>query len=135
MIADNPEYMPRRAKFGDAGYDIYAPCRMVLNSTQWQTFDLGFRFEEGDIPTGWCAMVMVRSSTGARDGLHLRNVPGLIDSGYRQNVKATLQVDGSEVVYEPGDRILQFIIVPCAIIPNEIPPEGARDGGYGSTGA
>lgn len=135
MISENPKYVPRRAKEGDAGYDIYAPHRMVLNCTQWQTFDLEFRFEEGDIPEGYVALVMPRSSTGSKHGLHLRNTVGVIDSGYRNNVLATLKVDGDEVVYEPGDRILQFVLVPFGIIRGEIPPEGKRDGGYGSTGA
>lgn len=133
MICDEGVMMPRRAREGDAAYDIYAPHRLVLNN-RWQTVDLGFRFEEGDIPPGWAALVITRSSTGAKDGLHIRNVPGLIDSGYRQNIKATLSMDGQEKVYEKDDRILQFIIIPVGVIPNEIPPEGTRTGGYGSTG-
>lgn len=134
MICDDGVMTPRRAKTGDAGYDIYAPKRMVL-CRAWQTFDLGFRFEPGDIPYGCVALVVPRSSTGAKDGLHIRNTVGVIDSGYRDNVLATLSVDGDEVVYEKGDRILQFVLVPFAVMPDEIPPTERREGGYGSTGA
>lgn len=133
MKADKQGMLPRRAKKGDAGYDIFAPKRMVV-TRQWQTFDLGFRFEEGDIPEGYVAIVAPRSSTGSKMGLHLRNTIGIIDSGYRDNVLATMAVDGDEAVFEEGSRPLQFILVPCGVIKGEIPPEEERAGGYGSSG-
>ena len=134
MICDEGVMMPRRARMGDAGYDIYAPHRLVLNN-RWQTVDLGFRFEDGDIPEGYVALVVPRSSTGAKHGLHIRNTIGIIDSNYRENVLATLSVDGQEMIYEKDDRILQFVLVPFGTMPWEIPPQGKREGGYGSTGA
>lgn len=134
MICDEGVSMPRRATKDSAGYDVYAPMRMVLN-TRWQTFDMGFRFEPGDIPEGCVALMVTRSSTGAKHGVHIRNPVGVIDHGYYQNVRATLSVDESERVYERGERVLQFIIVPFITMKGEIPPEDERNGGYGSTGA
>ena len=134
MISDNPEYIPRRATIGSAGYDVYAQKRIVLNGTEWQTVDMGFRFEEGDIPSGCVAILTVRSSAGSKKGVHMRNTIGIIDSDYHENVLATMKTDGEEAVFEAGDRILQFIIVPFMTVKGEIEPKAARTSGYGSTG-
>ena len=134
MICDDGVEMPRRATKGSAGYDICAPVRLVLNRTEWTAVDLGFRFEEGDIPEGHVALVQVRSSLGMKKGVHLRNGFGIIDSDYRDNVRASLSSDKDEVILNKGDRILQFIIVPFATMPGEIPPSEERSGGIGSTG-
>lgn len=134
MISDNEVNKPRRATTGSAGYDVFAPRRTVLNETEWETVDLGFRFEKGDIPEGHVALMMVRSSVGAKKGVHLRNAIGVIDSDYLENVKATLKTDVEEVVFEKGDRILQFLIVPFVTIENEEKPTDTRVSGYGSTG-
>jgi len=135
MRCDEGIEMPRRATKGSAGYDVYAPKRIVLNRTEWEDIDLGFAFEEGDIPPGHVALMQVRSSVGAKKGVHLRNGLGIIDSDYRDNVRAMLGCDGMEAVMEKGDRILQFIIVPFAVMPGEIEPTAERNGGVGSTGA
>ena len=134
MIASDPRFMPRRATKGSAGYDVYAPKRIVLNETEWQTVDLGFRFEPGDIPEGHVALMEVRSSVGAKKGVHLRNALGIIDADYYENVRATMKTDWGEAVLEQGDRILQFIIVPFVTMRSEIEPVTVRTSGYGSTG-
>lgn len=134
MIADNEELIPRRATTGSAGYDIFAPGRIVLNSTEWQSVDLGFRFEPGDMGKNVFAHLVVRSSTGNKKGVHLRTGCSVIDSDYYLNVTATMKSDGDEVVFEKGDRILQFILVKHELIPNEIVPEDKRIAGEGSTG-
>lgn len=126
--------MPRRATHGSAGYDVYAPKRIVLNGTEWQTVDLGFRFEPGDMKDSQGALMIVRSSTGNKKGVHLRTGASWIDSDYYHNVVATMRTDGDEAVFEKGDRILQFIVLDTGRIPNEIPPETERNGGVGSTG-
>ena len=133
MICDEGMEMPRRMTKDSAGYDIFAPCDMVL-TTRPKTFDLGFRFEEGDMPRQACAIMVPRSSTGNKKGLHIRGTLGIIDSGYRNNVLVTLKVDEGKVAFKKGDRILQFFIVPVLTIPKEIEPQEKRKGGYGSTG-
>lgn len=134
MICDEGVMMPRRATKGSAGYDVYAPKRIVLNASEWQVVDLGFRFEPGDIPESFAAFLMVRSSVGAKKGVHMRNAVGLIDSDYHENVMATLKTDREEAVFEKGDRILQFYISPVHRIEGEIEPTETRISGYGSTG-
>ena len=125
--------MPRRATRNSAGYDVYAMQDMVV-TTRPKTFDLGFRFEDGDMPAMAGALLMPRSSTGNNKGLHLRGTLGLIDSDYRENVRATLCVDEGTAVFKRGDRILQFFIVSTLRVPGEIEPIEERNGGYGSTG-
>ena len=134
MKCDECTQLPRRATVDSAGYDVYAPERLVLNSTEWANVDLGFRFEPGDIPPGHVALMAVRSSVGAKKGVHLRNAIGVIDADFYENVLATLKTDWDEVVFEKGDRILQFIIVPFVTIKGEIEPTATRTSGYGSTG-
>ena len=133
MIADKPEYMPRRATQLSAGYDVYAPKRMVVTK-QWQQFDLGFRFERGDMQPTEFALLAVRSSVGNKKGVHMRTGVSIIDCDYYDNVYVTLCTDAEEVVFEPGDRVLQFIIVPFVKMAEEIKPEAVRNGGQGSTG-
>ena len=127
---------PRRKTIGSCGYDIYCPCDCVIyhNPT---TLDLGILMEPGDIPEGHFAMLVPRSSTGAKEGLHLRNSIGIIDSSYTMDtIKATLYVDSNTPkIFFKNSRILQMIIVPYGIIASEIPPSEERTGGYGSTGA
>lgn len=133
MIADNPEYTPRRATKHSAGYDVYAPRRMVVTK-QWQTFDLGFRFEDGDMKPSQFAMMLVRSSVGNKKGVHMRTGVSIIDADYRQNVLITLAADTDEVVFEQGDRIIQLILCGYEIALGEITPTEERTGGVGSTG-
>lgn len=133
MICEEGVEMPRRATVDSSGYDVYAPFDLVV-STRARTVDLGFRFEEGDLAKHTCAILMPRSSTGNKKGLHIRGTIGLIDSGYRDNVLATLMTDEGTVRFKKGERILQFFIVNTGIIPNEIVPSKERKGGYGSTG-
>ena len=134
MLVDEGVMMPRRATTGSAGYDIFAPKRIVLNSTEWQSVDLGFRFEPGDMGKNVFAHLVVRSSSGNKKGVHLRTGCSVIDSDYYLNVRATMKTDGDEVVFEKGDRILQFILIKHELIPNEVVPVDERVAGEGSTG-
>ena len=133
MICDDGVKLPRRATDESSGYDIYAPRDMMV-TTRPQTFDLGFRFEYGDLARNSCAILMPRSSTGNKQGLHIRGTIGLIDSDYHDNVLATLVADEGCIGYRKDDRILQFFIINTGILPNEIVPTDKRSGGYGSTG-
>ena len=153
---------PVRKTKGSCGYDIYAPKDLVIGNTAI-TIDTGIMMEPGDIPEGYMAMVVPRSSMGAK-GLHLRNTIGIIDADYTMDtIKATLYCDQhvsplmgaetievsedrrirgavSETPYEnfisikKNERILQMVLVPYAIISGEDAPTAERKGGYGSTG-
>lgn len=126
--------MPRRATTGSAGYDVFAPERMVI-TTEWKTFDTGVAFEDGDMSDFQCALLLIRSSAGNKRGVHLRTGVSLIDSDYRDNILVTLATDEGEAVIEKGERICQLAIVSFGILPNEIVPKAIRNGGIGSTGA
>lgn len=128
--------LPQRKTLGSCGYDIHCPTDLVVYH-QPTTIDLGILMEPGDIPDGYFAMLVPRSSTGSKDGLHLRNSVGIIDSSYTMDtIKATLYVDSdTPKIFFKNDRILQMVIVPYGIVASEIPPTEERKGGYGSTGA
>ena len=127
--------LPRLATVGSCGYDVFCP-RTIEVTREPVTIDLGILMEAGDIQEGCFAMLLPRSSTGAKAGLHLRNSMGIIDSSYTMDtIKATLYVDAEHKVFFENDRILQMVIVPYAVIQSEIPPVEERKGGYGSTGA
>ena len=92
------------------------------------------------IPVGYAGLVTPRSGLAVRHGLTVLNGPGLVDSGYRGELKVTLVNLGAEpAVLERGDRIAQLVIVPVEtqeLIPVTELPESARgSAGFGSTGA
>lgn len=150
--------LPMRKTKGSCGYDIHAPRDMIVTDVA-VTVDTGILMEPGDIPSGFCALIVPRSSTGSK-GLHLRNTVGVIDSDYTMDtIKATIYCDQhiegvkntpvgdnnlkTSLVEEPtenfirvrkNDRILQMVLVPFGIITSEVSPKDIREGGYGSTG-
>lgn len=133
--------LPRRKTKGSCGYDIYCPLDITIVN-EARTIDTGIMMEPGDIPEGYFAMIVPRSSMGS-SGLHLRNTVGIIDSDYTMDtIKATLYMDQhsygakgyDRMELKKNDRILQMVIVPFGTIPNEETPTEERKGGYGSTG-
>lgn len=137
--------LPQRQTEDSCGYDIYAPCDMVITRDATK-YDLGILMEPGDIPKGYFALILPRSSTGNK-GLCIRNTAGVIDSDYTMDtIKATLYIDdhggdrmidvahAQKLEFPKNSRILQMILVPHGIIPTEIPPTQKREGGIGSTG-
>lgn len=131
--------LPRRARRGDAGYDIFLPkdIEFIPRNGRRLVLDTGICMEEGDIPDGHVGLILPRSSAGMKWGVSLMNTVGVIDSGYRDPIKLGLWLnDGSVDILrlKKGDRIAQMVIVPFATIPGEEPPTEERDGGVGSTG-
>ena len=130
--------LPMRARKGDAGYDFFLPCSLTLKKGQRVMVDTGIIMEEGDIPEGYVMLLFPRSGSGSKFGLALANTVGVIDSGYRDSIKAKLWLndpDTSGMDIPQGARFMQGVLVPYGIIPTEIPPEEERSGGFGSTGA
>jgi len=93
-----------------------------------------------EIPEGCAGLVLPRSGLAAKHGIALVNAPGLIDSGYRGELKVLLLNTDREEPFriEPGDRIAQLLIVPFeAVTPVEVTELTATargDGGFGSSG-
>src|ERR687898_3025895 len=103
--------LPSRAHDGDAGLDLYAAEAAIIEPGERATVATGIAVE---IPAGFTGLVLPRSGLAARHGIELVNAPGLIDSGYRGEVRILLlNTDRSEAFeIEPGDRIAQLVIAP-----------------------
>ncbi len=92
------------------------------------------------IPEGYAGLVTPRSGLALRHGIGVVNGPGLVDSGYRGEIKVLLVNHGPEIVrLARGDRIAQLVVVPVALQEysevDELPESGRGAGGFGSTGA
>ena len=92
------------------------------------------------LPEGHGGFVLPRSGLAAKHGVTLANSPGLIDAGYRGEVKVALINLDPDHDYEvrAGDRIAQLVILPVppvAFVPTDTLPESTRgEGGFGSSG-
>ena len=124
--------LPQKANETDACYDCYA-AEMEETDTH-VTYNLGFALE---IPQGWCALIFPRSSV-MKYGLSLANCVGIIDSGYRGEVKAVFTKLGFGNIYNVNDRVCQimFYRLPSTqfVLVNSLDEENNRGGGFGSTG-
>ena len=129
--------LPSRAHDGDAGLDLYAAEAAVLEPGARVSVATGVAVE---IPPGHAGLVLPRSGLAARHGIALVNAPGLIDSGYRGELRVLLlNTDRHEAfAIEPGDRIAQLLLTPFATAePIEVAELGASargNGGFGSSG-
>jgi dUTP pyrophosphatase len=103
--------VPERAYAGDAGLDLSACERIELGPGQRAVVGTGLAVA---IPEGYAGFVQPRSGLAARHGLSVVNAPGLVDSGYRGELRVVLlNTDPSEpFVVEPGMRIAQLVILP-----------------------
>jgi len=129
--------LPSRAHEGDAGLDLYACEAAHIGPGERWGVGTGIAVE---IPAGHAGLVLPRSGLAREHGISLVNSPGLIDSGYRGEVRVLLlNTDPAETFrVAAGDRIAQLLITPIA--PAE-PVEAARladsdrgEGGFGSSG-
>ncbi|HTW13084.1 MAG TPA: dUTP diphosphatase [Solirubrobacteraceae bacterium] len=147
MSADTPELralrlepeavLPTRAHPGDAGLDLYALERQTLAPGERASVRTGIAVE---IPDGYAGLVLPRSGLAARHGIALVNAPGLIDSGYRGELRILLLNTDRALPFEiePGARIAQLVISPVAlpavVEARELSDSSRGDGGFGSTG-
>jgi dUTP pyrophosphatase len=101
--------LPKQAYAGDAGLDLSACERHELSPGERAMVGTGLAVE---IPDGYAGFVQPRSGLAAAHGITVLNTPGLIDSGYRGEVKVILlNTDRAETfVIEPGMRIAQLVI-------------------------
>jgi dUTP pyrophosphatase len=107
--------LPEQAYDGDAGLDLVACDRIVLGPGERAVVATGVAVE---IPEGYAGFVQPRSGLAARHGIALVNSPGLIDSGYRGEIKVVvINTDRTEpFAVEPGVRIAQLVIAPVATV-------------------
>ncbi|HWM55038.1 MAG TPA: dUTP diphosphatase [Solirubrobacterales bacterium] len=129
--------LPSRAHEGDAGLDLYANEAAHIGPGERWSVGTGVAVE---IPDDHAGLVLPRSGLAKKHGIALVNSPGLIDAGYRGEVRVLLlNTDPAETFrVEPGDRIAQLVIAPIALAePVEVESlsDSARgDGGFGSSG-
>ena len=129
--------LPTRAHEGDAGLDLYACEEAHIGPGERWGVGTGVAVE---IPAGHAGLVLPRSGIARDHGISLVNSPGLIDAGYRGELRVLLlNTDPAETFrVAVGDRIAQLVIAPIALpTPVEAPElaeSGRGDGGFGSSG-
>ncbi|MBV8258669.1 MAG: dUTP diphosphatase [Actinobacteria bacterium] len=130
--------VPDRAYSGDAGLDLAAVERVELGPGERALVATGLAVA---IPDGHAGFVQPRSGLAAKHGITIVNSPGLVDSGYRGELKVVLQnTDPRDAfVVEPGMRIAQLVVVPvpgvAAVEVEELPDSERGERGFGSSAA
>ena len=128
--------LPERAYSGDAGLDLATCERVELGPGERATVPTGLAVA---IPEGYAGFVQPRSGLAARQGISVVNSPGLIDSGYRGEIRVVLLNTDAEhtFVAEPGDRIAQLVVLPIPELElvevDELPQTERGVRGFGSS--
>ena len=130
--------LPSYAHAGDAGADLFARDDVVIAAGGGRALvPTGVAIA---LPDGWAGFVQPRSGLALRHGVTVLNSPGLIDAGYRDEVKVILVNTDPTTDYEVhrGDRIAQLVIRPVAEasfpVVDELPVSARDVGGFGSSG-
>jgi dUTP pyrophosphatase len=135
QILDAALPLPAYAHDDDAGLDLHAAETVTLAPGARALVATGIALA---IPPGFAGLVLPRSGLALRHGVTLLNAPGLIDAGYRGEVKALLINHGdAPVTLERGDRIAQLVVqrverVALTPVPS-LTPSARGAGGFGST--
>jgi len=128
---------PEQAHEHDAGFDLFASESARIPPGERASVGTGIAVA---IPAGYAGLVLPRSGLAARHGMTLVNSPGLVDAGYRGELRVLLLNTDRERAFEiaSGDRIAQMVITPVTgpqFIEAEALAETARgEQGFGSTG-
>ena len=129
--------LPTRAHEGDAGLDLYSCEAAHIGPGERWSIGTGVGVE---IPAGHAGLVLPRSGLARDHGISLVNSPGLIDSGYRGELRVLLLNNDPAETFrvEGGDRIAQLVLVPIALgtpVETTVLTDSARaTGGFGSSG-
>jgi dUTP pyrophosphatase len=129
--------LPHYALASDAGLDLHASQRVVIEPGARALVGTGLAVA---IPPGWAGLVLPRSGLALRHGVTVLNAPGLIDAGYRGEVKVLLvnHDPHATATLERGERVAQLIVQTVASVElvevDELPASERGGGGFGSTG-
>jgi dUTP pyrophosphatase len=136
LDADLP--LPTYARLGDAGADLVARTPATLAPGGGRALvPTGVAVA---LPDGYAGFVLPRSGLALRHGVTCLNTPGLIDSGYRDELKVLLVNTDPDAPYDVarGDRIAQLVVqavAPVRFVPvDDLPPSERGTGGFGHTG-
>jgi len=128
--------VPERAYAGDAGLDLSACERVELAPGERALVATGLAVA---IPEGYAGFVQPRSGLAVRHGLTVVNSPGLVDSGYRGELRVVLlNTDARQpFLVEPGMRIAQLVVLPIPELElvevEELPASERGVRGFGSS--
>lgn len=136
LIHENAQ-LPARSTEHAAGFDLFMPTSGTIAAGQVSKVGLGFASE---IPEGWVALLVPRSSVGFKRGLEVNNTVGIIDADYRGEWFAALRTkDGFPFEWQVGERLLQAVLVPRYMgVVEQVESVAVTDrgtGGLGSTGS
>lgn len=129
--------LPQQAHHDDAGHDLHATEAVILAPGERAAIGCGFAMA---LPDGMAGLVVPRSGLALKEGLGVLNAPGLIDAGYRGEVKVILvNHDPAESrTIAPGDRIAQLVLIHLPTVRfaevDSLPDSTRGEGGFGSTG-
>ena len=129
--------LPRYAKGGDAGADIFSRIDITLAPGERALVPTGIAIA---LPDGYVALVHPRSGLAIKHGVTMVNAPGTVDAGYRGELQIILiNHDKSESVsFKRGDRIAQLVIQKVEraefVEVHDLPGSGRGTGGFGSSG-
>jgi dUTP pyrophosphatase len=128
--------IPTYAKQGDAGLDLIAISEVEKNEDGYGYIEYGTGLAV-EIPPHYVGLLFPRSSV-SNTGLIMANSVGVIDSGYRGEIKMRYKWIADTVKYKTGDKVGQLVIVPCPEIEveetTELSSSERGDGGFGHTG-
>ncbi|MBX3117095.1 MAG: dUTP diphosphatase [Cryobacterium sp.] len=128
---------PQYSHPGDAGADLRSTEDLILEPGQRLTVGTGLSIA---LPDGFMALVIPRSGLAAKHGLTIVNSPGLVDAGYRGEIRITLLNTDLQAPYSisAGDRIAQLVVLPVPRVRfvqvGSLPGSQRGDSGFGSTG-
>ena len=134
---DPAAQLPLRTHDDDAGYDLHALEAATLQPGERMLVRTGIAIE---LPLRHAGLVLPRSGLADKHGIALVNAPGLIDGGYRGELKVLLLNTDREAPFElaAGDRIAQLVVVPVAapdiVEVDALAASKRGEGGFGSTG-
>lgn len=128
--------VPTHTHAGDAGVDLHARVDATLEPGERIVLPTGVAVA---LPDGYAGLVLARSGLAAQKGLGVLNAPGLVDSGYRGEIKVILVNHGRDPVrLERGERIAQLVVTPVVLqefdVVGDLPESERGEGGLGSSG-
>jgi dUTP pyrophosphatase len=129
--------LPRYARAADAGLDLHPAERVVIEPGARALVGTGIAVA---IPPGCAGLVLPRSGLALRHGVTVLNAPGLIDAGYRGEVKVLLVNHDplATATLERGERVAQLVVQVVSAVElievEELPGSERGVGGFGSTG-
>ena len=130
--------LPAYARDDDAGLDLHAAHDVTLAPGGRALVRTGLALA---LPPGCAAFVVPRSGLALTHGVSIVNTPGLIDAGYRGELKVLLvnHDPAATVALKRGERIAQLVVQRVEraelVLVDELPPSERGTGGFGSTGA